>query len=179
MSCGCICQIAWSQMLSREWRCSWSSADRRCSNYIWVIDNSFAYLGVPYIRGFTVYYIQHEVNKTLMVAAKREHYIPCYSRQPWLMPISFLIFMQSSDQIHFTKTFQNPVTKISIMCVSWNMKWPWNFICEVAALHLVHVWNFVMIKTTRKIIPATFSFDFKIFILKCELWVKQVLSTYL
>ena len=21
----------------REWRCSWSSADRRCSNYIWVI----------------------------------------------------------------------------------------------------------------------------------------------
>ena len=22
----------WSQMLSREWRCSWSSADRRCSN---------------------------------------------------------------------------------------------------------------------------------------------------
>ena len=27
----------------REWRCSWSSADRRCSNYIWVIDNSIAY----------------------------------------------------------------------------------------------------------------------------------------
>ena len=26
-------------MLSREWRCSWSSADRRCSNYIRVIDN--------------------------------------------------------------------------------------------------------------------------------------------
>ena len=24
---------------SREWRCSWSSANRRCSNYIWVIDN--------------------------------------------------------------------------------------------------------------------------------------------
>ena len=29
--------------LSREWRCSWSSADRRCSNYIWVINNSIAY----------------------------------------------------------------------------------------------------------------------------------------
>ena len=28
-----------SQILSREWRCSWSSADRRCSNHIWVIDN--------------------------------------------------------------------------------------------------------------------------------------------
>ena len=26
-----------------EWRCSWSSADRRCSNYIWVINNFIAY----------------------------------------------------------------------------------------------------------------------------------------
>ena len=34
-------------MLSREWRCSWSSADRRCSNY--------TYQGASYIRGFTVY----------------------------------------------------------------------------------------------------------------------------
>ena len=41
-------------MLSREWRCSWSSADRRCSNNICVIDNFIAYQGVPYIRGFTV-----------------------------------------------------------------------------------------------------------------------------
>ena len=34
-----------SQMWSREWRCSWSSAARRCSNYIWVIDNVIAYWG--------------------------------------------------------------------------------------------------------------------------------------
>ena len=40
-------------MLSREWRCSWSSSDRRCSNYIWVIDNFIAYQGTSYIRGFT------------------------------------------------------------------------------------------------------------------------------
>ena len=45
---------AWSQMSSREWRCSWSSADRRCSNYIWVIDNFIVYQGASYIRGFTV-----------------------------------------------------------------------------------------------------------------------------
>ena len=42
-------------MLSREWRCSWSSADRRCSNYIWVIDNFIAYWGASYIRDFTVF----------------------------------------------------------------------------------------------------------------------------
>ena len=41
-------------MLSREWRCSWSSADRRCSNYIWVIDNFIAYYGTTYIRDLTV-----------------------------------------------------------------------------------------------------------------------------
>ena len=33
-SCSCLCSIQWSQVLSPEWRCSWSSADRRCSNYV-------------------------------------------------------------------------------------------------------------------------------------------------
>ena len=54
MSCGWLCQIPWCRMVSWEWRCSWSSADRRCSN-IWSIDNFIAYLGVSYIRGFTVF----------------------------------------------------------------------------------------------------------------------------
>ena len=52
-------------MLSREWRCSWSSTDRRCSNYIWVINNFIACSGASsYIRGFTVdtpYYIHEGV----------------------------------------------------------------------------------------------------------------------
>ena len=42
-SCTCLCPIQWSQVLSRKWRCSWSSADRRCSNYIWVINNFIAH----------------------------------------------------------------------------------------------------------------------------------------
>ena len=42
-------------MLNREWRCSWSSADRQCSNYIWVINKFIACLGVSYIRYLTVY----------------------------------------------------------------------------------------------------------------------------
>ena len=47
-------RIYWSHVLSGEWRCSWSSADRRCSNYIWVINNLIAYESVPYIRDLTV-----------------------------------------------------------------------------------------------------------------------------
>ena len=53
-SCSCLRSIHWRQVLSWEWRCSWSSADRRCSNYIWVINNFIAYKGATYIRGFTV-----------------------------------------------------------------------------------------------------------------------------
>ena len=41
-----------------RWRCSWSSTDRRCSNYIWVINNFIAYIAA-YIRGFTVMSICH------------------------------------------------------------------------------------------------------------------------
>ena len=52
--CSCLCPIYWSHVLSREWRCSWSSADRRCSNYIWVIDNLIANKGASYIRDLTV-----------------------------------------------------------------------------------------------------------------------------
>ena len=37
-----VCTIHWSQVLNQEWRCSWSSADRRCSNYIWVIKKNIA-----------------------------------------------------------------------------------------------------------------------------------------
>ena len=53
-SCCCLCPIHWSQVLSWEWRCSWSSAARRCSNYIRVINNFIAYSGAPCIRGLTV-----------------------------------------------------------------------------------------------------------------------------
>ena len=46
--------VHWSQVLSRQWRCSWSSADRRCSNYIWVINNFIACQGATCITGLTV-----------------------------------------------------------------------------------------------------------------------------
>ena len=53
-SCSCLCPIHWSQVLSREWRCSHSIADRRRSNYIWVINRFIAYYDAAYIRGLTL-----------------------------------------------------------------------------------------------------------------------------
>ena len=54
-SYSCLCPIHWSQVLSREWRFSFSNADRRCSNYIWVINNFIAYLATTNITGLTVF----------------------------------------------------------------------------------------------------------------------------
>ena len=48
-----LCPIHWSQVLSREWKCSWSSADMRCSNYTWVINNSTVNYDASYIKGLT------------------------------------------------------------------------------------------------------------------------------
>ena len=42
-SCSCNCPNNWSHVLSRQWRCSWGGADRRCSNYILVINNFISY----------------------------------------------------------------------------------------------------------------------------------------
>ena len=58
-SCSHLCPIHWSQLLSWKWSCSWSSANRRCSNYIWMINNFIANSGAPYIRGLTVYIISN------------------------------------------------------------------------------------------------------------------------
>ena len=54
-SCSRLCPVHWSQVLSREWSCSWSNADRQCSNYTWVINYFIAYLGSSYIRCLTIY----------------------------------------------------------------------------------------------------------------------------
>ena len=60
-------------MLSREWRCIWSSAERWCSNYIWVIKIVIAYQCVTYIRGLTVSQIPWLLS-TVMVLSVYEGY---------------------------------------------------------------------------------------------------------
>ena len=52
-SCSCLCPIHWNQVLSWEWRCSWSSTGRRCSIYPeW--STFFAYKDATYIRSLMV-----------------------------------------------------------------------------------------------------------------------------
>ena len=44
-SCSCLCPVHWSPVLSRKWRCSWSSAGRQCPNNISMMNTFIAYLG--------------------------------------------------------------------------------------------------------------------------------------
>ena len=53
-SCSCLCAVYQSQVLSWERKCNWSSADGRCSNYIWVINSFIAFKFATYIRGLMV-----------------------------------------------------------------------------------------------------------------------------
>ena len=43
------------QGVKSRMRHTWSSADRRCSNFIWVIKKFIAHKGATYIRGLAVY----------------------------------------------------------------------------------------------------------------------------
>ena len=51
-SCICLCPIHWSQVLSREWRCSWSTANRQWST-IWLP------IKVQLILGIWLYFMCH------------------------------------------------------------------------------------------------------------------------
>ena len=83
-SCNCLHPICWSQVLSWEWRCSWSSADRRCSNYIWVINNLIAYQSASYIRDLRVIHVTESLGCLLGVlecaAVVTLYLIQCYNK---------------------------------------------------------------------------------------------------
>ena len=49
-SCNCLCWTHCSQVENEKW----NGVDRRCSNYIWVINNFIAHSGVAYISGLTL-----------------------------------------------------------------------------------------------------------------------------
>ena len=98
-SCSCLYPIRWSRVLSWEWRCGWSSADRRCSNYIWVINNLIAYWSATYIRDLTVSPLAGEARETV-------------SHPPW--PITVTEVRNSVQHIftrlHYYKQWLQPLT---------------------------------------------------------------------
>ena len=96
-----LCPIYGSRVLSREWRCSWSNAARRCSNYIWVINNLFAYKGAPYIRDLTVRLLLSNLSWDT-------HVYILVLQMSYINELLFLFYIrEASHTIHSLKYHQN------------------------------------------------------------------------
>ena len=78
LSCSCLWPIHWSQVLSWEWRCSWSSANRRCSNYIWEINNCIANSGALEVWQYVLF-----MHDEVMIWKLFLHYWPFVRRIQW------------------------------------------------------------------------------------------------
>ena len=125
-SCSCLWPIHWSQLLSSEWRCNWSSADRRCSNFIWVINNCIASSGASYIRGFTIFRISRNFTLDVMMqyAVYNMHQnvktsIHSLSKFPlahaWTC-YNYAIYWQ---HVHFILRWHHSITSYVVRCVKW------------------------------------------------------------
>ena len=90
-SCSCLCPIHWSQVLSQEWRCSWSSAVRQCTNYIWVFSKFITYQGVTYIRGLTVHCKTSADSRSVMHDDSDAIYRPVTSIHMSLYVVTFML----------------------------------------------------------------------------------------
>ena len=118
-SSSCLCPVHWSPVLGREWRCSWSSADRRCSKYIWVITKCVAYKGATYITDLTVCYIFQRV--LCVAVCHRLHSIRlCISTR--LSCSTKWTGMCNSDSRTVTRLRQNVFSTGFQMVREW--KWP-------------------------------------------------------
>ena len=115
-ACSCPHTIYWRQVFSREWRCRWSSADKRCSNYIWVINDFIAYSSAPYIRDLMVIQLQIYFSLTLFVMKKKTQNfshsmtgkIVLYLHEIWVL-----------------------CKKIIEMVLPWNIRW-----CQISSYFL-------------------------------------------
>ena len=85
-ACSCLYAIHWSWVLSGEWGCSWSSADRQCSNYIWVITNLIAYWSASYIRDLTVFHWNLNENTTIFIEENQSKNVIFKQVAMWFRP---------------------------------------------------------------------------------------------
>ena len=119
LSCNHLWPIYWSHVLSWEWRWSWSSADRRCSNYIGVINNLVVYKGAPYIRDFTVSWFAVITDDKLTLFCHVNHWETLNEKHNFSFWLTALISDSITDSNQNTKWFPH---RNVIAFVSWQ---PW------------------------------------------------------
>ena len=148
LSCSCLCPIHSSLVLRQEWRCSWSSAYRRCSNYIWVcrrcsnyiwvcrrcsnynwvINNFIAYYGATYIRVLRKHKSNHSgiiwhlrLTEWFICRALKCHLMPFIScHQFYIEIIRICIFSSNSSQI--SNAYRHPLNAVIQVLWSSNLQ---------------------------------------------------------
>ena len=126
----CLGAIYWSQVLSSERRCRWSSANRRCSNYIWVIRKFITYYDAPYIGGLTVsHYLFRKWLGTEQVASHylsqcrtRSMLIYDITRPQWIKDDHFLLGKPLTFLLSWNLVMFQPFTRSGTH--KWNLWLP-------------------------------------------------------
>ena len=108
-------------MLSREWRRSWSSADRRCYNYIWVINNFIAFLGASNIRGLTSM-CTYRLYYQLLIAPS---WCPPIYNQCNISADFFSMWKKRNWDKH--SMFPTEILKEYIKIITWTIIWNYHF----------------------------------------------------
>ena len=131
-------------MLSREWRCSWSCADRPCSIYIWVINNFIAYWGVTYIRGLTVYALLGHEDLLLVIWKPSE----IHSNE-----ISFKSQTYSFKKIHLKLLSKKMVAILFII------QWVIVEECSMLSMWYICVWSSILVLICCKVPTWALAFE--------------------
>ena len=111
-----------SSLPSWEWRCSWSSADRWCSNYIWVIKNFCLQTGKKILP--TNWQLILEVSRYISGRLKIERGAlkPTFWNE-WLNEKNILGFILCAEHAEAEKFFQTPwyiyPTVLSFLVIYW------------------------------------------------------------
>ena len=118
-----LCPIHWNQVLSREWRCSWSSADRRCSNYIWVINSFITYWGACYLR---VLILISLAIKSLVNTKETVQYFVQPTKmlmKAWILYLQMLKTVSCDDAIFVTIGSTRSCHNNNLQCPQWRQSW--------------------------------------------------------
>ena len=153
LPCRCLCSIHWKHVFSREWWCSWSSTDRCCSNYIWVINNLIAYYAYRthffQIKDSEIYWCSWKHHRNIHVYSR-------YSKSIWKL-------FSENRNVHDYATRQVDHIHIAYACTNrHNM---------TMRFQGGKVWNSIV----RNKIPYNgriyiFKREFKSFLLNCYTW---------
>ena len=137
-SSSCLCALHWSQVLSRKWRCSRSSADRRCSKYIWVINNCIAFSCAPFIRGLMVIVRNrlpakenYQSNQPLLINTATDISLVKTNTMDWYNNTSNKGVRLNMSTVLNEESGCNVMQCYHLICywtvLAWNIKW-WNWL---------------------------------------------------